>query len=199
MITLEHIFALSVFALVTIITPGPNNLMLMASGINFGLRQTIPHWLGISVGFTVMLTLIGLGIGKVFELYPSGYTILKYVSAAYLLYLASKIASAQSAEDSNGKSSKPLTFLQAAIFQWVNPKAWTVCISAVSVFILPEAPELSLLVIVGTFALIGLPSTSCWAILGTQVKRFLDSPLRLRVFNWLCAILLVATLYPVFF
>ena len=113
---------LAMFALVSSITPGPNNVMLAASGLNFGFRRSMPHLLGVNLGFTLMIFLVGVGLGSVFQQVPQLYTVLKYVGAAYLLYLAWKIANSGGMED-GAVSGKPMTFLQAAAFQWVNPKA----------------------------------------------------------------------------
>ena len=195
--TYDLLTALAAFAFVTSITPGPNNLMLMTSGANFGFRRTIPHILGVALGFVLMLMLVGAGLVGVFEAYPVSYTVLKVVSVAYLLYLAWKIASAPPPSDGNFDA-RPMTFLQAALFQWVNPKAWAMALTAVTVY----APTQSLVAIalVGVvFGAINLPSVGSWTILGQQMRRVLTSPARLRAFNLLMAALLVASLWPVFF
>tara|TARA_R110000803_G_scaffold112327_1_gene180688 strand:- start:1879 stop:2502 length:624 start_codon:yes stop_codon:yes gene_type:complete len=195
----ELILALAAFAFVASITPGPNNLMLMASGTNFGLRRTLPHMLGVNIGFVLMMVLVGLGLAQVFETYPVTYVALKAISAIYLVYLAWKIASsapppATSVAEAAGK---PFTFLQAAAFQWVNPKAWAMVLTAMSAYTLPDRPLLSLAIICLVFGLINLPSIFTWAVMGTQVRRFLTNPVRLRAFNIAAALLLVATLWPI--
>ena len=195
----ELILALAAFAFVASITPGPNNLMLMASGTNFGLRRTLPHMLGVNIGFVLMMVLVGLGLAQVFETYPVTYVALKAISAIYLVYLAWKIASsapppATSVAEAAGK---PFTFLQAAAFQWVNPKAWAMVLTAMSAYTLPDRPLLSLAIICLVFGLINLPSIFTWAVMGTQVRRFLTNPARLRAFNIAAALLLVATLWPI--
>jgi threonine/homoserine/homoserine lactone efflux protein len=124
---------MGLFAISTSITPGPNTLMLLASGVNFGFRRTLPHMLGIAVGFPAMIMAIGLGLGGLFEAYPRSHVILKYVGMAYLLWLAWKVATAERAEDA-AYESKPFGFFQAAAFQWVNPKAWTVSVSAIATY-----------------------------------------------------------------
>jgi threonine/homoserine/homoserine lactone efflux protein len=171
MLTAELFTALVAFAFVSSITPGPNNLMLMTSGANFGFVRTIPHLLGVSIGFTLMIVLVGAGLAKVFEIYPIAHTILKYASCAYLVWLAWKIATSAppGAKSVEGRS-EPMTFIQAALFQWVNPKAWTMALTVGS-----------------------------WTLLGMQLRRFLNDPVRLRVFNVTMAVILVATLYPVVF
>lgn len=200
MLTAEIFAALAAFAFVSSITPGPNNLMLMTSGVNFGFARTIPHMLGVSCGFTLMIVLVGVGLAKVFELYPIAHTVLKYTSCAYLLYLAWNIAtSAPPGEKKLADKSRPMTFIEAALFQWVNPKAWTMALTAVSAYTLPADPVLSLLVVASVFGAINLPSVGSWTLLGTQLRGFLSDPRRLRIFNVTMALILVATLYPVLF
>ena len=193
--TYDILLALAAFAFVSSITPGPNNLMLMASGANFGFRRSIPHMLGIGIGFVVMLLLVGAGLIQVFDAYPVTHTILKTFSVAYLMCLAWKIANAAPVDASSDKGN-PMTFIQAAAFQWVNPKGWTMALTAITAY----TPDRSLeaIVIVGlVFGLINLPAVSSWTVLGQQMARVLQSPARLRAFNWLMAGLLVASLYPV--
>lgn len=131
---MELFLTLGVFAFVSSITPGPNNLMLMSSGATFGLRLTLPHLLGVILGFIFMLFLVGLGIVQIFDKVPISYTILKWFSVGYLLYLAVKIARSSRPTEKHGKGSSPFTFIQAASFQWVNPKAWSMALSAISVY-----------------------------------------------------------------
>ena len=130
---IELLSALAVFAFVTSITPGPNNLMLMASGANYGFRRTIPHMLGIGIGFTVMLLLVGAGLIQIFDRWPLAHDVLKVVSVAYLLWLAWKTATAAGISDGDARG-RPMTFLQAAAFQWVNPKAWAMALTAITVY-----------------------------------------------------------------
>lgn len=195
--TLELLSALVAFAFVSSITPGPNNLMLMASGANFGFRRTIPHMLGIGIGFTFMVMLVGTGLVQVFDAYPVSYTVLKVGSVIYLLYLAWKIATAAPIKDTHGKG-RPMTFLQAAAFQWVNPKAWAMALTAVTVYA-PGTTLWAIGLVALVFGAINLPSVSTWTVLGQQMARFLTNPARLMAFNWTMAALLVASLYPVLF
>jgi threonine/homoserine/homoserine lactone efflux protein len=201
MLTAELFTALVAFAFVSSITPGPNNLMLMTSGTNFGFVRTIPHMLGVSVGFTLMIVLVGAGLAKIFELYPVAHLILKYASCAYLVWLAWKIATSPPPGAKAGveAAAKPMTFIQAALFQWVNPKAWTMALTAVSAYTLPADPIVSLLIVAAVFGAINLPSVGSWTLLGMQLRRFLSDPLKLRIFNVTMALILVATLYPVVF
>ena len=186
--------ALVAFAFVTSITPGPNNLMLMASGANFGLRRTLPHMLGVALGFVIMAALVGLGLVQVFAAVPWLYLVLKVGCVVYLLWLAWKIANA-AAPDGGAAGGRPLTFLQAAAFQWVNPKAWAMALTAVTVYA-PGQTTMAVLTVAAVFGAVNLPSVGSWAWLGVQMRRVLTSPGRLRAFNVTMAILLVASLYP---
>ena len=193
--TYDILMALIVFAFVTSITPGPNNLMLMASGANFGFRRSIPHMLGIGLGFTVMVLLVGAGLVQVFDRYPISHTALKIVSVVYLLYLAWKIAHAAPAKGSEA-SGVPMTFLQAAAFQWVNPKAWAMALTATTAYA-PNQTLYAILLVALVFGAVNLPSVSTWTVLGQQMARVLTNPRRLVAFNWTMAALLIASLYPV--
>jgi len=195
--TFDLVPALAVFALVSSITPGPNNLMLMASGANFGFRRSIPHMLGIGLGFCVMVLLVGAGLVQVFDAYPVSHRSLKTVSVMYLLFLAWKIANAAPVQTAQGKGT-PMTFLQAAAFQWVNPKAWSMALTAVTVYTADTTlPAIAL--VAPVFGAINLPSVSAWTLLGQQMARLLTNATRLRAFNRSMAVLLVASLYPVVF
>jgi len=198
----ELVYALAGFALVSSITPGPNNLMLMASGTNFGFRRSIPHALGVSLGFVLMIIVVGLGLMQVFEAYPLSNHILKVVSVVYLLYLSWKIATAagpHEADAANGAGRKPFTFIQAALFQWVNPKAWAMALTGISAYTPAGHPIDSILIVGLVFCIVNLPSVSVWVVLGTQLRRFLRDRKKLRLFNISAALLLIATLYPILF
>lgn len=187
--------ALLGFAFVATVTPGPNNLMLMASGANFGFRRTLPHMLGIVGGLSVMALLVGAGLMALFDSVPALNLILKVVSVGYLLLLAFKIATAAPVEERDADS-HPMTFVQAATFQWVNPKAWAMCLSAITLYA-PDRTLLSVVIVAGAFALVCFPAISVWAWLGTVVRLWLSNATRLRVFNLTMAAMLVASLYPV--
>ncbi|MCH2095361.1 MAG: LysE family translocator [Rhodobacteraceae bacterium] len=193
--TLQLFSALVLFAFVSSITPGPNNLMLLASGANFGFRRTIPHMLGISLGHAVMVSIVGIGLVEIFDRVPQTYSILAIASAIYLLWLAWKIAHA--AEPGKGRESgTPMTFLQAALFQWVNPKAWYMALTAITLYA-ADRTLAGVITVALVFACVNLPSVSTWALLGQQIRRILTNPTRLRVFNWTMALLLIASLVPV--
>ena len=195
--TPDILTALSVFALVSSITPGPNNLMLMASGANYGFRPTIPHMLGIGLGFMFMLFLVGIGLIGVFDAIPYSYETLKLVSILYLCWLAWRVANA-APPDEETKTGKPFTFLQAAAFQWVNPKAWTMALTAMTLYA-PDRSLWAILVVTTVFGLINLPSVSLWTLVGQKMQILLTSRIRLRIFNITMAVLLVGSLFPVVF
>lgn len=192
---LETLTALAVFAFVSSATPGPNNLMLMASGANFGFARTVPHMLGISVGFMVMMFAVGAGLIQLFDRFPVIYDVLKVLSILYMLWLASKIATAAPVTR-NASAGTPMTFLEAAAFQWVNPKAWAMALTAITVYV-GEAAMIWLATGALLFALVNLPSVSLWTLAGQQLQRILTNPRRLRAYNWTMAALLIASLYPV--
>jgi threonine/homoserine/homoserine lactone efflux protein len=194
--TYEILIALVGFAFASSVTPGPNNLMLMASGANYGLRRTLPHMLGISLGHAFMVAMVGIVLLQIFMTYPVLNVALKVLSATYMLWLAWKIANAVPPE-AKEVTGKPFTFLQAAAFQWVNPKAWFMAITAISAY----APQdrglvIGSVMVAVVFAAVNLPSVTVWAWMGVQVRRWLGTARRLRVFNVTMAALLVVSLYP---
>lgn len=192
----EVFLALLGYAFVTSITPGPNNLMLLASGVNFGFIRTVPHMLGVGIGFFVMLLAVGFGLGAVFTAFPALHLILKVLGSAYLLYLAWRIATTRSLAKEGKAGAVPMTFLEAAAFQWVNPKAWVMALSAMAIYTNPDRPFLSIWIVAAAFALVNLPSVSSWAGFGTALRGFLSDPVRLKWFNIAMGVLLVLTLWP---
>ena len=188
-------FSLMLFALAMSITPGPNNLMLAASGLNFGFRRTIPHMLGVSVGVMLMVLAVGLGLGAVFATYPAVYAVLRYGGAAYLLYLAWRIATA-GAPGAAGRAARPFTFMQAAAFQWVNPKAWIMVVGAIATYTPQNGFFANLLMVMLLFGVVNLPSISLWVYAGSALRHALRTPRAVRIFNLTMAVLLAASLYP---
>lgn len=189
------LLALLGFAFVATVTPGPNNVMLMASGANFGFRRTLPHMLGIVGGITVMTLLVGAGLMALFDRVPMLSQLLTIMSVCYLLWLAAKIAMASPIKE-RGADARPMTLIAAAAFQWVNPKAWAMCLSAITLY----APDRSLhavAIVAAAFALVSFPAIAVWAWLGTVLRQWLADPARLRLFNLTMAALLIASLYPV--
>lgn len=195
---LETFLALLVYAFVTSVTPGPNNMMLMASGVNFGFLRTIPHMLGISLGFFVLLLAVGFGLGALLTAFPAAQTALKIASVVYMVWLAWKVASSRSIGE-GAASSQPLTFLQAAAFQWVNPKAWAMALVAMGAYTNLEHPVLSVVLVGAAFALVNFPSVSVWAGFGVALRGFLADPGYLRLFNGAMGLALLLSILPMFF
>jgi threonine/homoserine/homoserine lactone efflux protein len=191
--------AAAMFGLATSITPGPNNMMLLASGLNFGLRRTLPHMLGISAGYVVLMLAVGFGLGEALRSLPGAFLALKIVGGAYMLWLAWRIARS-APPDAQGSSSssagRPMSFLGAVAFQWVNPKAWVIVVTAAATYVAPDEFARDLLLVTLVCGLINLPSIGVWALFGASLRRFLADPLWLRRFNVAMAILLVASLWP---
>jgi threonine/homoserine/homoserine lactone efflux protein len=192
----ETFLALLVYAVVTSVTPGPNNFMLLASGVNFGFVRTIPHMCGIGFGFFTLLMGVGLGLGALLTAFPQLHLALKIAGGAYLLYLAWKIAMSRSMGDSKSAGAKPLTFVEASLFQWVNPKAWVMAITAMAVYTNPASPFWSMLMVGVVFALTNFPSVSVWAGFGVALRGFLSDPARLKWFNIGMGALLAVSLWP---
>ena len=199
MISSTLLVGLAGFALVSSVTPGPNNLMLMASGTNFGFRRTLPHMLGVSGGFTLMVFLVGLGLATTLQRIPHAFSLLQVASVAYLLYLAWRIAtSAAPVERADAQATKrPMTVIQAALFQWVNPKAWSMALTSVAVYCGQDRSAATMGVAALVFGVINLPTVSLWAFVGSRLVAWLGDPARLRIFNRCAAALLVASIYPV--
>ena len=191
-------FAIIAFAITTCVTPGPNNAMIMASGLNYGIKRSLPHYCGIVLGFPVMVLAVGLGIAQLFELYPIMHIVLKVVGAAYLSYLAYKIASAP-VTGPNETEGRPFSFIQAAAFQWVNPKAWVLAVGAtVTYTTLGEGYVLQVITIGLIFLLFGAPCIMLWLWGGASLKTLMRNPSYVRVFNISMAVLLMGSLIPVF-
>jgi len=191
------LIAFIVFASVALFTPGPNNIMLLASGLNFGVRRTLPHVAGVSIGFAMLVAAMGLGLGAVFTSYPVLQTVLKYAGAAYLIYLAFAIATSGPAQPDATAHRQPLSFIGAALFQWVNVKGWVIAIGTISAYgALADYPWNVLLQAL-VLLTIGTLSSLTWVICGSALQSLVKSPLALRVFNVTMALLLLASLYPV--
>jgi threonine/homoserine/homoserine lactone efflux protein len=188
--------SMAVFAFVTSVTPGPNNMMLLASGVNFGIRATLPHTLGISCGHFIMLMAVGLGLGELFIRMPAVYPVMQVLGMAYMLYLAWGIvrSGAPSTQDEANQGAKPLGFWGAAAFQWVNPKAWVMTLGFFSNYLPQEASVLLIVAASLLFSLINFPSIAVWAVMGARMGHYLQVVLYRRIFNWTMAVLLVASM-----
>lgn len=192
------IIAFGFFALSMSASPGPNNVMVTASGANFGFRRTLPHMFGVALGFPVMLLGVGVGFGAVLAIHPQIQTVLQIVGSAYLLVLAWRIARATEA-GVGAAMARPMSFLEAAAFQWLNPKAWLIAVGALGTYAPagePLAPNLLVMGVIFTAAC--LPSVGLWTLIGTGVGHLLSTPRALRAFNITMALLLVASLALVF-
>ncbi|CAM2166509.1 cysteine/O-acetylserine efflux protein [Paraburkholderia sacchari] len=185
------------FVVVTTITPGPNNTMLLASGVNFGFKRTVPHILGISAGVVVLMLSVGFGLGEIFRHVPWLYTALEAASVAYLLWLAWKIGTSGMLKEKGGER-RPMRFHEAIAFQWINPKAWMMVLTAATTIRLSADFGVNTVVMAALFYVIGLPCICLWAAFGTGMRRFLGDPRRLRLFNVAMAMALVASMYPLF-
>lgn len=191
--------AFILFATVMFFTPGPNNIMLLSSGLTYGFRRSIPHIAGITVGFAFMVGAVGLGLGAVFIAYPILQTILKYAGVAYLIYLAAQIAMSEPhGPDEEGGQGRPMTFWGAAMFQWVNAKGWVMVIGTITAYAAIANFPLNIVIQVVISLILGALSCVTWAFFGSALRPILTSRKAVRIFNIVMALLLLASLYPVF-
>jgi threonine/homoserine/homoserine lactone efflux protein len=195
--SLQLLGPLILFGIAACFTPGPNNFMLMTSGLNFGLKRTLPLIFGVFLGFTFLTLCVGLGLGGLFKAFPVLYTILKYGGVAYMLYLAWAIASSSTKAKKAATRKRPFTFIEAAALQWVNPKGWIMVIGAVSAYAAIATYPFNAFVISGTFCVIGFFSSLAWAGFGTGLQYLLKNPKIVRAFDIAMALLLVASIYPI--
>ena len=193
--SLETLLAMASFAFVMAFTPGPNNVMLTASGVNFGLARTTPHMVGVVVGYAVLLCAAGAGVGALIVAVPAIQTVLKIVGGAYMLWLAWKVANAGKASDEGGEG-QPLTFLQAAAFQWINPKGLIIAFGAVALYVHPENAVRDFAVMLAVFTVATLGSTLTWAGFGVALRKVLKNERHAHIFNVVMALLLVASIVP---
>jgi len=169
--------------------------MLFSSGVNFGLRRTVPHMFGIAFGFGILLAAVGAGLGVVLNQYPPIFLAIKIAGGAYMLWLAWKIYNSGPVEAAQG-TSKPMTFMAAALFQWVNPKAWVMAATAMATYTSQGDYVLNVLIVVFAFCFVNFPSVSIWAGFGTALRDFLKDPKKLKIFNTIMALSLVISLWP---
>ncbi len=194
----DMVLALAMFCIVTLFTPGPNNIMLMTSGLNFGIRRTLPHMTGVSLGFAFMVMGVGFGLGALFQVWPILYPVLKYGASCYLVFLAWKIAVSGPVDSSDERKGKPMTFIQAVAFQWINPKAWVMSIGVTSAYAAVAAFPYNVLIMAALYGLLGFASSGTWTGFGYGLQRVIRNPKSIRIFNIVMAVLLVASLYPIF-
>lgn len=194
---MELFLAVLFFAFSTTITPGPNNVMIMSSGVNYGIKASVPHLLGICLGFPLMVLIVGLGFGVVFERFPHLHQLIKVLGVAYLVWLAWQIATAAPKTIEQGKS-KPFSFLQAALFQWVNAKAWVMASGAVAAFTSVSGIYwLEVSIISAAFLLVAFPCVGAWLLFGAALRAVLTKPLFQRLFNICMALILLLSMVPV--
>jgi threonine/homoserine/homoserine lactone efflux protein len=193
----QLLFAFIVFAIVMFITPGPNNIMVLSSGLTYGFRRTMPHIAGITIGFAFMVAAVGLGFGTVFLAYPVLQTLLKYAGAAYLIYLAIMIALSGPPKPDEERERGPMTFWGAAMFQWVNVKGWVMVIGTITAYAAIARFPLNVAIQTALCLPLGVVSTALWTLFGSALRPVLKSERAVRVFNVVMALLLLASLYPV--
>jgi threonine/homoserine/homoserine lactone efflux protein len=195
----ETFLALITFSFVSSMTPGPNNIMLAASGVNFGFVRTLPHMAGVTIGFALLLIAAGFGLGALFTRFPLLQTALKVAGVLYLLWLAWRIANSGTLS-ARGKreteAPQPLTFWQAAAFQAVNPKALIMAISSISLYVRPDSVAGDVAQVTGVLTAFSVLSTSTWAGFGTALREALKDPVKIRIFNIVMALALVASIIP---
>jgi len=193
----EFVFAIFLFAAAASITPGPNNIMIMTSGLNFGIRRSLPHYLGICLGFPVMVILIGLGFGFVLDRFPLLHEIIRIAGVTYLLYLSWVIANA-APDPLEANESRPISFLQAVLFQWVNPKGWIMATGAVAAYTSTSSNIYAqVLLIALIFFLVVIPCSGAWLFCGVWLKKLLKTPSHQRAFNISMAALLILSVTPI--
>lgn len=194
------LIAFTGFAIASTCTPGPNNIMLAAATASYGPRKVIPMVLGIQLGFGALLLAVGLGLAVPLMRYPSLQGALRWVGILWLFYLAFKIATAPVVEPHSGTAKPALGFFGAAAIQVLNPKAWFMCVAVATSWISPDAPATpQVLTTTAIMMMVGLPASSLWVGIGAGAARLLHSPRRLRIFNIVMAILLVASVLPLAF
>ena len=194
---LDIFLALLLFSIVSSVTPGPNNMMLMASGVNYGVRRSLPHLIGVVLGYTLMVALVGFGLDAIFRIAPWLLPLMRYAGAAYLVWLAWRIATSGAIRRGVAVG-RPLGARGAAAFQWINPKGWVMAVSGLTTYAVSPNYTTSVVVVAATFMLVGFPCTGVWVLFGAAMRRFLADPRRARPFNWTMGALLIASIAPVF-
>lgn len=195
---MQDLIPILLFAISTTLTPGPNNFMLMNSGLNYGPRRSVPHFLGVAFGFPLMFLVLALGFGVVFIKFSIIKHILKLLGSAYLLYLAYKIMNSTNSPDKIGDD-RPFTFLQAVMFQWINPKAWLMAISAISIYTIESSYYYSVFYISVIFFLVCIPCSGAWLFMGSNLKKYLTTDNHRRIFNFCMAAALIASVGMIFY
>lgn len=193
---MQSLYPMAVFAVASSWPPGPNNIMLTASGVNFGFTRSVPHIAGVVIGYGIVLFAAGSGLGLFFKTYPGAQLVLKIVGAAYMIWLAWKVANERPAKTGGAEHAEPLTFLQAAAFQWVNPKGVVTALSAAAIFVQPASVASDLSVMLPVFLAATCFSVLFWTGFGTLLSEALQNPRHARIFNVTMAFLIVASIVP---
>jgi threonine/homoserine/homoserine lactone efflux protein len=195
--SVQTFYAVLLFSVVMAFTPGPNNMMLASSGATYGVRRTLPHLLGVTIGFPVMILLVGMGLASVLLASPKLQLAMKIISCAYLIWLAVQIGRSKSTGDN--AAGEPMRFLAAAAFQWINPKAWLYAVGAISAYTSGNGTQLyqQVVIIALLNIAVSLGSTTTWTAFGAAIRRFLRTPGTLRLFNLLMALLLAGSVVPI--
>jgi len=191
------LIALTAFGAVMAFTPGPNNIMVLSSGLTYGFRRSLPHIAGIAIGISFMVAATGLGLGAIFVAWPVLQTILKYAGIAYLIYLAYVIAMSGPVTPGQDNQAAPMTFWGAALFQWVNVKGWVMVIGIITAYSAVASFPWNIAVQAALMFVMGALSSVAWALFGSSLRPVLTSPRAVRAFNVVMAVLLLASLYPV--
>ncbi|MCP4596989.1 LysE family translocator [Neptuniibacter sp.] len=196
---MELYIAILVFAVSTTVTPGPNNIMILSSGVNYGVKRSLPHLLGICIGFPLMVAAVGLGFGSVFESFPIFHELIKVMGLTYLLYLAWKVATASTGPlETKDNNSRPMTFIQAVLFQWVNPKAWIMATGAIAAYTSQDSSILLQVIVISTvFFIAAFPCVGVWLFFGSLIQKYLKDEVFQKTFNVIMAALLVISVLPV--
>lgn len=193
-----HLWAFLLFSIVTAGTPGPNNVMVSAAAANHGLRATIPHILGISIGFAAMIMIVGTGLAGPLTRFGTLHEIMRWIGIAWMLYLAWKIAVSKGSLGGDGGNSRPpLSFIGAVLFQWINPKAWLIALATAATYTTSDGNLYQQVAVLSLISfVVCLPCVLGWAAMGAGARRYLTAPRHLRAFNFTMAGLLVASLVP---
>jgi threonine/homoserine/homoserine lactone efflux protein len=194
---MDNLVPALIFFFVMAITPGPNNFMIMFSGINYGFKKSLPHLFGIILGFPILIIGIGFGLDVAFNQLPWLQQLIKYAGVVFLIYMAYRIAMTSNESKSHSKS-KPLTFLQVVLFQWINPKAVIMTITGISVYITSGDVKSQVLVLAVSNVLVTVPSASVWLFLGLWLQKLITNDANIKLFNRAMALLLMFSIVPIF-
>jgi len=195
--TIDTFFTMLLLATTSAFTPGPNNAMVTASSVNFGFRRTVPHVMGIGLGFGLMILIVGLFLGQIFQNSHLLREALRWVGASLLIYVSYQIITSGGLGRTDG-APRPMKFIEAAGFQWINPKGWAMAIALTSQFVTTSAPYSTAVILSATFVALGILSSGTWAAFGIPLRQFLNNPTRLKVFNWVMGLTIAGCILLLF-